>query len=364
MKASRLFFHFSKIKTHNMKRTITLLAALTLTLGTMFAQTAYELVWVDDFNDATLNATYWNIEEGGSGWGNQELQNYTNRTENVRLENGNLVIEAKKEVYPVGATYPKQYPSGRITTNNKLKTPYGKIEARMSLPAGAGTWPAFWMMPNNNVYGAWPRSGEIDIMEHVGYDPTMISYAVHTYNKNGSKGNNWFYHINDNVENTFHLYGIEWMDDRIAFYYDGVKQVTLWRNFADDYKGWPFDQDFFVIFNMAIGGKMGGTVNDNIFNTPVKMEVDYVKVYKAITTPVETHPAKETMVEPNPFDNQLNIATTDESFIEMFDGYGKLIKNQHINATDVLNTTDLKKGLYILKINQNGHQSVHKLIKK
>lgn len=243
----------------------------------------YSLIWSDEFDGTDLDPTKWNVETGGLGWGNQELQNYTNRSENLRLENGLLIIEALKEQYGTN-----NYTSARINTKAKFDFSYGKVEARISLPSGQGTWPAFWMMGANISVVRWPLCGEVDIMEHAGRWPSDIIHAVHTYDKNGSKGNNWYSRkaISD-AENTFHTFGIEWEerynegDDCIRFYVDGVNTATIWEPHVDStVKNWPFNSDFFLLLNLAIGGSMGGTVDDAIFNSAVKLQVDYVRVYQ------------------------------------------------------------------------------------
>jgi beta-glucanase (GH16 family) len=243
----------------------------------------YELVWSDEFDGTTLDLTKWSVETGGNGWGNQEKQNYTNRPENLRLENGSLIIEARKEVYQTN-----NYTSARINTREKSVFKYGKIEARISLPAGKGTWPAFWMMGTNITSARWPLCGEIDIMEHVGSQPTMISHATHTSEKNGSKGNNWHNQKTvANVEGNFHTYAIEWEKqfnegaDCISFYINGVKSATVWEPHVNSTaQVWPFNADFFILLNLAIGGTMGGAIDDAMFDNPVMMKVDYVRVYQ------------------------------------------------------------------------------------
>lgn len=243
----------------------------------------YVLVWSDEFDGTSLDLAKWNIETGGHGWGNQEKQNYTNRSENLRLEDGNLIIEARKEVYQNN-----NYTSARIHTRGKADFKYGKIEARISLPAGKGTWPAFWMMGSNITTVRWPLCGEIDIMEHVGSKPTMISHAVHTTDKNGSKGNNWHNQKTvADVEGNFHTYAIEWERkfnegaDCISFYINGVKSTTIWEPHVNSTpQVWPFNNDFFILLNLAIGGNMGGAIDDAAFNDPVLMKVDYVRVYQ------------------------------------------------------------------------------------
>ena len=243
----------------------------------------YQLVWFDEFDTPQLNTTKWNIEIGGGGWGNQEKQYYTNRSDNLRIEDGALIIQAKKEVYSTN-----NYTSARINTKNKAAFKYGRIEARISMPAGKGTWPAFWLLGANIDTSRWPLCGEVDIVEHIGSQPTLVSHAVHTYEKNGTKGNNWVVKkYFDNVENNYHIYAIEWEekanegDDCISFYFDGTKTTTLWEPHVNSTNQvWPFNQNFFVILNLAIGGNMGGTIDDAAFGNPVIMKVDYIRVYQ------------------------------------------------------------------------------------
>jgi len=244
----------------------------------------FKLVWSDEFDGTTLDLTKWNYETGAGGWGNNEKQHYTNRSENIRIENGNLIIEARKETYQSSS-----YTSARINTRDKVAFKYGKMEARISLPSGKGTWPAYWMMGANIGVARWPLCGEIDIMEHVGSNPTMISHATHTSEKNGSKGNNWHWQGNfENVENNFVTYAIEWEEranegyDNISFYVNGVKNTTIWEPVNATVQQWPFKNEFFFLLNIAIGGNMGGTIDDSIFNNPVIMKVDYVRVYQRV----------------------------------------------------------------------------------
>jgi len=243
----------------------------------------YQLVWSEEFNGPELDVSVWNIETGGNGWGNQEKQFYTGRPENLRIENGQLIVEARKETYQSNS-----YTSARINTRDKKAFKYGRIEARISVPAGKGTWPAFWMLGANFATARWPLCGEIDIMEHTGYQPTTVVHAVHTSDKNGSKGNNWsFKKTVPNIENNFHTYSIEWEekanegDDNIGFFVNGVRSTTLWGPHVNStVQAWPFKQEFFIILNIALGGTMGGTIDDTIFENPVLMKVDYIRVYQ------------------------------------------------------------------------------------
>ncbi len=251
-------------------------------------QGEYKLVWEDEFEGTALNMNNWNIEVNASGGGNQEKQYYTDRPENIRVENGCLILEARKEEYGSGNSK-RDYTSGRINSKGKKEFAYFKCEARIWLPSGQGTWPAFWMLGNK---GSWPTCGEIDIMEHVGSQPTMISHALHTRNANGTKGNNWNsrnYH--DGIEGSWHTYAVEVMKDymfgrdAIRFYVDDeITAITTEASDEHNYEAWPFYYDsdyankFFVIFNLALGGTWGGSINTDIF--PQQMKVDWVRVYQ------------------------------------------------------------------------------------
>jgi beta-glucanase (GH16 family) len=242
----------------------------------------YQLVWSDEFDGTALNTADWNIEVNGNGGGNQELQYYTDRATNLRVENGTLIIEARKESY-MG----KRYTSARINTMNKHTFLYGKIEARIAFPSGGGTWPAFWMMGHDYSRVGWPACGEIDIIEHVGNQPNMNTHALHYPYKSG--GNCWSVHKqHENIENQYHTYAIEWLQeeeygrDMIRFLYDGqvqaVQSETL-ENMDNEYF-WPFNKPHFILLNMAIGGSMGGQVSEQIFNQSIQMKVDWVRVYQ------------------------------------------------------------------------------------
>jgi len=303
----------------------------------------YSLVFSDDFDGTTLDLTKWNKETGYAP--NQEKQYYTDSPNNVRVENGNLILTARKEQ----AVSNRDYTSGRINTKRKGFLKYGKIEARISVPAGAGTWPAFWMMSENNDYGTWPYSGEIDIMEHIGSDPRMISHAVHTANKNGTKGNNWYRRIyQDNVENNFHVYSLHWAQDEIKFIVDDVVSTTLYRNFTEDYRGWPFNINYHVILNLAMGGTMGGTIDNNMFNNPVEMKVDYVRIYQ-LNTAVDDLQDIKFDVFPSHFTDILNIRTETPTEIKIYNFMGKIIFEKTISGTEFIDTNHFPCGIYIVQ---------------
>jgi len=262
-----------------MKKILSLVLFI-LSVGCASAQQQYyHMIWQDEFDgQGHPDSSRWNYETGGDGWGNNELQYYTERRlENARLENGRLIIEAHKEYYQGN-----DYTSARLTTKNKGDWAYGRIEARAKLPAGRGTWPAIWMLPTQWIYGdgSWPDNGEIDIMEHVGYDEGIIHGTIHTnaYNhmdgtdKGGTTG------VPDATEN-FHIYAIEWTASEIRWYVDDHLYFTF-ENKEEGWQKWPFDHPFHLLMNIAVGGDWGGVegVDDSIF--PVQMQVDYVRVYQ------------------------------------------------------------------------------------
>lgn len=240
----------------------------------------WKLVWQDEFDKAGRpDPRKWSIVEKRPKWVNSEDQAYLDRPENVRVEKGNLVIEARKDGYQGFA-----YTSARLDTFFGGNWTYGRIEVRARLPAGTGTWPAIFMLPTQALNGAmgWPISGEIDIMEHVGWDPDVIHASIHCADYNHPAG------TQKTVRKTipdlyadFHLYAIEWFPDRIDFFVDDEKYMTF-MNEDTGYEAWPFYRDFYLILNMAIGGTWGGMqgIDDSIF--PVQMLVDYVRVYKKV----------------------------------------------------------------------------------
>ena len=239
----------------------------------------WKLTWSDEFNYKGLpDSTKWGYNTGGNGWGNNELQYYTAKdTLNAIAENGLLKIIARKQ-----SKENRSYTSARLLTKGKVDFKYGRIETRAKLPAGRGTWPAIWMLGKNIDEAKWPLCGEIDIMEHVGYNKDSIFGAIHTEAYNHIKGTQKVKGIFINSPyDSFHVYSIDWTPEKIDFMMDGVvyNQIT---NEHLTTKEWPFDQPFFLIINLAIGGGWGGKmgVDENIF--PAVMEVDYVRIYKTI----------------------------------------------------------------------------------
>lgn len=230
---------------------------------------ALSLAWSDEFNTpGTPDAAKWgyDIGTGSNGWGNNELEYYTSRPENVTVSNGTLKITARKESYSG-----KEYTSTRMLTKNKFSTKYGKIEARIKLPSGVGTWPAFWMLGNNIDAVGWPACGEIDIMEHKGSDPNRIYGTLHYPGHSGGNANGNTTVI-ANATTDFNIYTVEWTEAVIKFSVNGTVYHTVSNN-----SSLPFNQNFFIILNLAMGGTFGGPV-DPAFSS-VTMEVDWVRVY-------------------------------------------------------------------------------------
>jgi beta-glucanase (GH16 family) len=245
-------------------------------------QNERNMVWADEFNySGAPDSTKWGYDLGDGcpdvcGWGNNEWEYYTADSKNVRVENGFLIIEAHKE--EMGG---KTHTSARIVSRQKGDWLYGRIEVRAKLPKGRGTWPAIWMLPTDWKYGGWPASGEIDIMEHVGYDPASINATLHSEKYNHIKRTNKDGKTDVlDCEDAFHIYAIEWTNDKIDFFVDDRKYHSLAHDPADDFHGWPFDQRFHLIMNLAVGGNWGAShgVDESIW--PQKLEVDYVRVYE------------------------------------------------------------------------------------
>jgi len=257
------------------RRSLALFACCTFLLS---AQAQHKrLVWSDEFNYKGLpDSTKWSYDAGGHGWGNNELQNYTvRRPENARVENGHLVVEARRE-----RRDSSDYTSARLVTKNKGDWKYGRIVVRAQLPAGKGMWPAIWMLPTKWLYGGWPHSGEIDIMENVGYMPDSVFGSIHTgaYNHvihtQRTKGKYF-----TDLSKAFHVYEVDWTAEGVRFLIDG-KSYFYFANEHKSSEEWPFDQAFHLILNVAVGGNWGGKygVDTSIF--PQRMLVDYVRVYQ------------------------------------------------------------------------------------
>lgn len=234
-----------------------------------------KLVFSDEFTlKGAPDRKVWTFDTGSHGWGNHELEHYTNGdTGNVFIQNGFLHIVAQKD-----DRQPKGYSSVRMVQKNGFL--YGRLEVRAKLPAGRGLWPALWLLPDQNSYGGWPSSGEIDLMENVGYNPDSVFFTVHTQKYNHIKGTQKSRGVYDSTLYTaFHVYALEWTADSIRFYMDDQLQFSF-ENEHTDFKSWPYDKPFHLLMNIAVGGDWGGKqgIDNSIF--PATMLIDYVRVYQ------------------------------------------------------------------------------------
>lgn len=237
----------------------------------------WKLVASDEFDGAAGTApddTKWVHDVGGDGWGNGQLEHDTDRTENAFLDgNGNLVIRAIEEDYEGNS-----YTSARLKTLGTLEQAYGRFEARIQLPAGAGLWPAFWMLGADFPDVGWPSCGEIDIMEFVGSDPGTVFGTVHGPGYSGGDGVGATYTPGGDFSDDFHVFAVEWDPDHIAWYVDDVRYQAV--SVGDVSGRWVFDDPFFLILNLAVGGTLGGEPDPAIF--PADLVVDYVRVYRRV----------------------------------------------------------------------------------
>ena len=237
----------------------------------------YTLVWQDEFDrDGLPDPAKWGYDVGGHGWGNNEPQFYTEgRLENARVTDGHLVIEARRESWQ-GAPYT----SARLVTRGKGDWTYGRIDVRARLPRGRGSWPAIWMLATTRERMRWPDDGEIDVMEHVGYDQGTVHGSVHTKAYHHSIGTQKTATVQvPDASETFHVYAVDWQPDRIGLLVDGREYFHFDRE-EGGRTVWPFDGPFHLLLNIAVGGGWGGKEGIDESTLPYRMEVDYVRVYQ------------------------------------------------------------------------------------
>jgi len=243
------------------------------------------LIWSDEFNKPGLpDESKWKYDVGrgcnngsGCGWGNNELQCYTKKDpQNARIEDGKLIIEAHR--HPEGQY---EYTSARLKTRGTMDQKYGRFEIRAKLPQGRGTWPAIWLLPSDRKPGErWPRIGEIDIMEHVGYHQGWIVGTIHTESFNWMKGTQKVDSIYiEHAHEEFHTYAIEWTENKIEWFVDGVSYHSV-KKTSDNVAEWPFDKRFYLILNIAVGGNWGGKMGVDESIWPARMVIDYIRIYE------------------------------------------------------------------------------------
>jgi len=247
-------------------------------------RSGWNLVWSDEFSTpdgSSPDPRKWIYDLGGKGWGNHELESYTNRPENAHIEKGNLVITAQKETYTAADGIARDYTSARLKTQGLFTQTYGRIEARIKIPAGQGMWPAFWMLGEDISTVGWPKCGEIDIMENIGKEPDKLHGSLHgpSTTANTSDLTSIFtLPAGQNFADDFHLYAVEWSPDTVRFYVDDNLYATFRSSDWPAGGKWVFDHPFFIILNLAVGGDWPGPP-DASTNFPQSMLVDYVRVY-------------------------------------------------------------------------------------
>jgi beta-glucanase (GH16 family) len=244
----------------------------------------YQLVWSDEFDGpdgAAPDPAKWTYDVGGDGWGNHELEYYTNHAQNAQRLAGKLVITAQKETTVTAKGETRAYTSARLKTQNLFSQRYGRFEARVKIPRGEGMWPAFWMLGDDISTAGWPRCGEIDIMENIGKEPTVVHGSLHgagTTTATADLTAKFSLPGNPELADDFHLYAAEWDADSVRFFVDNFNYATFKREEWAAGAPWPFDHKFFLILNLAVGGSWPGPPDGSTM-FPQQMVVDYVRVY-------------------------------------------------------------------------------------
>lgn len=243
----------------------------------------WKLVWRDEFDQpdgAPPDPKKWKFAIGGGGWGNHELEYYTDRPENAHIEKGNLVITARRESYTGADGVTRQFTSARLKTQGLFAQAYGRFEARIEIPEGQGMWPAFWLLGQDVAEVGWPKCGEIDVMENIGREPMTVHGSLHgplAGKKASDLTSSFSLRTNGKLASEFHVYAVEWEPQAIRFYIDDI----LYSAFTPESPGggpWVFDHPFFMLLNVAVGGRWPGNP-DATTKFPQEMLVDYVRVY-------------------------------------------------------------------------------------
>lgn len=248
------------------------------------AASQWVLTWSDDFsgtNGSAPDAKKWKYDLGGEGWGNEELETYTSRPQNVHIRDGNLVITAMRETYTGADGLTRNYTSARLKTQNLFMQAYGRFEARIRIPRGQGIWPAFWMLGSDIETAGWPKCGEIDIMENIGREPGINHGSLHgpsTIAPTSDLTGTYVLPSGQSFSDDFHTYAIEWEPGTVRFFVDAINYVTFTQSQWSAGGQWVFDHPHFIILNVAVGGNWPGNP-DATTPFPQQMLVDYVRVY-------------------------------------------------------------------------------------
>jgi beta-glucanase (GH16 family) len=267
-----------------MKRLGCAIGVFAVACASVFGAEEWKLVWADEFdqpNGSAPDGTNWVYDLGGDGWGNNELESYTDRRENSRIEDGLLIIEARREGFKGKDGKARDYTSARLKTLGKQSWKYGRIEARMKLPRGQGIWPAFWMMGDDVEKAGWPDCGEIDIMEHIGKEPAKVHGTIHGPGYSGAGGIGGSYTLPNGklIADDFHVFAIEWQTNKITWFIDDHAYFSVRPERLPAGKKWAYDHPHFILLNLAVGGNWPGNPNAST-EFPQRLVVEYVRVYE------------------------------------------------------------------------------------
>ncbi len=326
----------------------------------------YKIVWSDEFdvNGAPKSENWgYNIGNGNWGWGNGEKQYYTDRSENVTVKDGKLIITAKKENF--GGF---EYTSTRIVSQKKVDFCYGRLEFMAKLPKGAGTWPALWMMPTDSRYGGWPNSGEIDVMEHVGNRQDYVLGTCHSNRYNGGNGKGTTIYRQGVCDN-FNLYSVEWTPDKLTFLFNDVPYYTYQnpKYSSNNHEYFPYDQNFYIIMNIAMGGTLGGNIDPNFTST--SMEIDYVRLYQKDYTGTDKTAPSNVKVNGNATNNTINLTWNKTTDNVCFKHYEVFVNGTSVGATTKTNytvtnlTPNTEYTINVLAVDMAGNYSVSEATK-
>jgi beta-glucanase (GH16 family) len=321
----------------------------------------YKLLWADEFDGDTYDHELWSPQVAGDGFGNNELQYYTGLEKNIFTRDGSLVLKAYKETYKNCG-----YTSGKIWGRDRAYFKYGRVEARFKLPKGRGTWPAIWMMPQRSMYGGWPNSGEIDVMEFVGYQPSTIHATVHRGAGSGSNGNGSNTSIAGKTDD-FHTIRIDWEPGYIKWYLNDQLLHTYNNGFAGSAQ-WPFDQEFYVILNFAVGGNWGGAqgIDDSIW--PQEFLIDYVRVYQkseevAIETPAASADSPFAVFQHSGNEWEAVASAARPATLTVYSLSGRVILTQTVAGSATVDVSKLSRGAYIVTLEDGTATYSQKMIK-
>jgi len=311
-----------------------------LSLSGTFVHAQWNLVWSDEFSANTLDTSKWVPETGGWGWGNNELQYYTDGN-NLSFANGKMTIEAREENFGGNA-----YTSGKIITKGLFEVRYGKVEARIKIPAGQGLWPAFWMLGSNIDQVSWPQCGEIDVMEHVNFE-TQIHGTAH-WNNNGHV---YFGASAATDPTVYHVYTIEWDSTKIDWFLDGSLFYTLdiENNFNSTEE---FHLPYYLILNLAVGGNWPGNPNGTT-PFPSQMEIDYVRVFKSdeeLGVGISETEISALQVYPNPSSGMVTVNSEEPFQLKFYSVQGALVRQEQLSSgKQQLDCTSLDNGVYFIE---------------